>query len=269
MGHALSSRVFAPSPRKRVVYQARNRHVHQLRLGDGHFISTAYVNAGHPRTLLYAHGNAEDLVSVVALAENTLCEELQANVFAFEYTGYPCSTGPAPSERWLYANIEVAYDLLREMYGVPKSRIVLYGRSLGSAVVAHLASRYGERDEQFAGIILESAVASVFRTKVWTNLTLPGDSFATIDHLRGIRVPTLLVHGEDDTLVPIRHSREIAIAIGDIAEYLPVRGRGHNNVTMDIDGCADRRLLRSIRDFMDRAVATAHERLPQYPDDGA
>ncbi len=55
------------------------------------------------------------------------------DVFGYEFPGYGMSTGPdGPSEQGCYAAIDAAHRFLTQEYGIDSTRIVLYGRSLGT-----------------------------------------------------------------------------------------------------------------------------------------
>eukprot|EP00796_Vickermania_ingenoplastis_P002123 gene2123-1299_t len=91
--------------------------------------------------VIYAHPNAVD-IGQVGVDLKKLSEASKVNVLAFEYTGYGLGLGrpPPPSEEETYLNVSSAYFFARSVLKVPRSAIVLVGRSLGSAVVAYLAA---------------------------------------------------------------------------------------------------------------------------------
>lgn len=55
---------------------------------------------------------------------------LQCNIFSYDYSGYGASQGKA-SERNMYADIEAAYNSIKQRYQIPESKIILYGQSIG------------------------------------------------------------------------------------------------------------------------------------------
>ena len=77
------------------------------------------------------------------------------NVMAFDYRGFGNSPG-VPSEEGLYADASAAYAHLVREQGVPPSRIILAGRSLGAAVAVDLATRVDA-----AGLLLFAPIDSV------------------------------------------------------------------------------------------------------------
>lgn len=114
------------------------------------YIETSYNNRVHgwlcthpkpKRYILVFHGNGEHVASMAdELA--FLREHLEATVFAFDYRGYGKSSG-RPIEAGLLEDGLAAQAWLAERSNIPKSKIVLWGRSLGGAVAIHCASQSG------------------------------------------------------------------------------------------------------------------------------
>ena len=183
-----------------------------------------YIDKKAPLTVLFAHGNAEDLGLTLRYFEETL-PDLPCNVFAFEYSGYGQSTGE-PSEGNLYADVEASYLYLRDVLGIPWTKIVLFGRSLGSAAVTHLASVTPVK-----GVILQCPMLSVFRIAFNLRYTLPGDLLANVDRMAAIKAPVLVIHGTRDEVVPFWHGVGIYNACNDkSAEPYWVDHGDHNNL---------------------------------------
>ncbi|KAL7559099.1 hypothetical protein ACA910_017512 [Epithemia clementina (nom. ined.)] len=165
---------------------------------------------------------------------------LQVNLFAYDYTGYGMAfeSGP-PSEEHCYADIEAAYDYLRNTLNIPARNIVLYGRSLGSGPSCYLAVKTAQRDPQskqeaepVGGLILHAPFMSVFRVVIETGCTLPGDKFPNVDLLPMVNSPTILVHGTNDQIVPFNHSERLYESINEKCRARPIyiEGMSHNNV---------------------------------------
>lgn len=62
-------------------------------------------------TLLFSHGNAVDLGQMCSFYIG-LGSRINCNVFSYDYSGYGVSSGK-PSEKNLYADIEAAWQVLR------------------------------------------------------------------------------------------------------------------------------------------------------------
>jgi len=177
-------------------------------------------------TLLFSHGNAEDLGLFMRDFQD-VSRQLRVNVFAYEYTGYGLSTGQ-PAEAAVYADIEAAFKYLRDEMSVPWQRIVPYGRSVGTAPSLHLASQTAVR-----GVILQSPMVSIYRIPFHLRFTLPGDLFANIDKVSSVCCPVFIIHGTRDEIVPFWHGQALHEACkknGIAHDGYVVEGGDHNNL---------------------------------------
>jgi fermentation-respiration switch protein FrsA (DUF1100 family) len=186
--------------------------------------------AGRP-TVLYFHGNGGSLSTM----DQTFGHLRRANFGALvlDYRGYGLSAG-RPSEPGLYRDGLAAYDYLRKQ-GVPAQRILLHGQSLGGGVASYVAT---QRD--CAGLILESTFTSfpAVAAKVCGG-GMPGrlaylavqTQFPSKQRLAGLRLPVLVIHGEEDELIPCSMGKALFAAIpkGQGQLWL-VPGAGHNNL---------------------------------------
>lgn len=130
------------------------------------------------------------------------------NVFAFDYRGFGRTAG-VPTESGLYEDGLAAYRYLTTVLGVPPSRVILAGRSLGSAVAVELATRLPS-----AGALLLSPIESVPDTGAllypWVPVRLLATNrFDSGEKIARIRVPVLVVHAINDRLVPIDAARRL------------------------------------------------------------
>ncbi|KAF4699869.1 hypothetical protein FOZ63_015367 [Perkinsus olseni] len=195
----------------------------QTRLGS--IIPACYLDRGATLTVLFSHGNAEDLGMVMRYWRE-MAPTINVNVFAYEYTGYGLSRGPpTPSEDHLYSDVEAAFKYIRDVIGVPWERTVVFGRSLGSGPSVHLASITAVR-----GLILQSPVLSIFRVGLRFRYTLPGDSFLNIDKMEYVRCPVYVIHGTDDEIVPLWHGKALYELAKHSVTPFWVEGGGHNNL---------------------------------------
>ncbi|GAX10796.1 hypothetical protein FisN_1Hh337 [Fistulifera solaris] len=186
---------------------------------------------------------------------------LQVNLFAYDYSGYGMGMkhGP-PSEEHCYADIEAAYDYLRNTLGIPAQNIVLYGRSLGSGPSCHLAAQtamkskedaeYGSNDGPVGGLILHAPFLSVYRVVVDTGCTLYGDKFPNLDVIPMVNSPTLLIHGTSDQIVPFHHSERLFDALPKSCQARPlyIEGMSHNNVHAQVRPMFVDRLMEYLED---------------------
>ena len=129
----------------KIIFQAQpatyryTPEVFKITTSTGNKISAVYLpNPDAEYTILYSHGNADDLGTVKERIE--ALRQIGFAVLAYDYEGYGTSEGQ-PSEQNTYRDIDAAFDYLVNQVGVPPERIILHGWSLGGGVAADLAAR--------------------------------------------------------------------------------------------------------------------------------
>ncbi|KAG5951582.1 hypothetical protein E4U53_002758 [Claviceps sorghi] len=106
------------------------------------------------KLILYFHGNAGHVAQMYrGPSYHSLTDTSSYHVIAIDYRGFGHSTG-VPSEKGLIQDAETLVEWATEVAGIPSSRIVLFGHSLGTAVASGVAERYTNRGVDFAGIVL-------------------------------------------------------------------------------------------------------------------
>lgn len=198
-----------------------------LKTSDGVDIHGWFVRGpgASRRVLLFCHGNAGNISH--RLDSLKIFHELGLPVFIFDYRGFGKSRGK-PGERGTSLDAEAAWKHLVEARGFSPREIVIFGRSLGGAVAAHLAA---EKDA--AALILESTFTSLpdVATRFYPYLPvrlLARHRYETIAHLRHVNCPTLVVHSPEDELIPFAHGRALFAAAPEPKAFLEISG-GHNN----------------------------------------
>ena len=186
-----------------------------------------YPNAQARATVLIAHGNAGNL-SDRAYLLRALHDRFGVSSFVFDYRGYGRSEG-TPSEQGVLLDAHAARDWLAQREGIDPRDIVLFGRSLGGAVMVDLAAEEGAR-----GLILMNTFTSltdVARSKfgrIPVRVVLKNrlDSLAKIDRYRG---PLLQSHGDADRVIPYRLGRQLFEAAHEPKRFVTVPGADHND----------------------------------------
>ena len=198
----------------------------QLTASDGLSLHAWYVHADRTArgVVLFCHGNAGNISH--RIDSLFLWRDLGMDVLIFDYRGYGRSQG-TPSEAGTHRDARAAWDYLIRQRQVPPERIVLYGRSLGGAMAAPLAA-----DVSPAGLILESTFTSIpdlgsdlywFLPVRW----LARFQYNTLEAVRKVRCPLLVVHSQDDDLIPFSHGKRLFDAAGQPKTFHAMRG-GHN-----------------------------------------
>jgi len=184
-----------------------------------------FVKGVGDKVILFCHGNFGNISSRLDIIQDL--HLLGYNFFIFDYKGFGRSDG-VPSEKGLYADALGACDYLIER-GFSDKDIILFGRSLGGAVAIFLSSSI----QGFRGVIIDSAFLSC-RTLGHDILgyNLPrfmiSNRFESIKRIKNIKVPKLIIHSEDDDLIPFYHGKKLFETALEPKRFLKIRG-SHNN----------------------------------------
>ena len=179
---------------------------------------------GDRPTILFLHGNAGEIAD---RADRFAFYQSQGYGVAFlSWRGYGGSTG-SPSETGLLTDAKAAYDHLRGL-GIPADRIVLVGESLGTgpAVITAAAN-------PVAAVILEapySAAVDIARAAYpWLPVgLLMKDQYRSRDHIDRIGAPLLILHGDNDRVIPQGFGKRLFDAARDPKTFLSLGPVGHN-----------------------------------------
>jgi len=182
----------------------------------------------HPdadRVLLFFHGNAGNISHRQASLE--IFHQLGLNQLILDYRGYGRSGG-RPSESGLYRDARAAWDYLIEARGVAPEDIVLFGRSLGGAVAAQLASQVVP-----GALILESSFSSardvaraLYPVLSW--LVIRRFDFDTVSWLVEVSCPVLVLHSPQDEIIPFALGQRVYEAARQPKVFHTLRG-DHNS----------------------------------------
>jgi hypothetical protein len=178
------------------------------------------------RVVVYFHNNRETVEENVEFARSL--RDRGFGVLMVEYRGYGASRALSPSEEGLYCDAEAALGMLAAR-GVGPDRVVLWGTSLGTGVAAEMARR-GRGSE----LVLVTPYTSIpdlvtAAVPVVPARALMPDQFDTLGKSRAIRVPTLVVHGDCDEVVPFEMGARIARSIPG-ARLVRVPGGRHGDL---------------------------------------
>jgi len=185
---------------------------------------TAWLMPGDGRFLaIYFHGNGG------ALPERTerirQLNRLGLSVLAVEYRGFGATAG-RPSERGFARDADAAYAYVRGL-GISPNKIILYGESLGTGVATALAAR-----SAVAGVILDAPFSSAVdmaadRYWMFPVPLLMKDQFRSDLAITKLDMPVLILHGEQDQVVPIEYGQRLSALGGDNVTFVPIARAGH------------------------------------------
>ena len=200
-----------------------------LRTEDGLSLGAYLVPPSGPNrgmTVLVAPGNAGSRVLRVPLAQRLAARGF--GVLLMDYRGYGGNPGN-PSEHGLIADVRAAYQYLVQQAGAASPRLVYFGESLGAAVVTRLAVEHPP-----AALVLRSPFTDLASVGTVHYPLLPvrqllWDRFPVTELIARVRVPTVIVYGGQDTIVPPEQSRAVAAAAGGPVRTVEVAGADHND----------------------------------------
>jgi hypothetical protein len=197
-----------------------------LQTRDGVRLHAWFIPVEQPRaSVLFCHGNAGNISH--RLDSIRLLHSLGLQVLIFDYRGYGRSEGTA-SEKGSYRDVDAAWHYLLEVRDLPEAGIIIFGRSLGAAVAADLASR-----TRPAAVILESAFTSVPDMAAgiypWLPVRLLSRyRYDNLDKMALISAPLLLVHSRQDEIIPFAHGERLFERAREPKQFLEISG-GHND----------------------------------------
>ena len=200
-------------------------------------------------TVIFFHGNSGNISDVGWLGQ--WFAERGFNALLVDYRGYGASAGEPGDEAGLYRDGDAAVGfVLNEKKEHPR-RIVLYGTSLGTTVVADVASR-GE----VGAVIIESGLSSASSLATHRFSWLPQslhflgkNDFESARKLRDVKSPILITHGDPDPVIPTSEARLLFEAANEPKRLLLFPGAGHN-----VFGSLGDRYLNQVAQFIRESV---------------
>jgi pimeloyl-ACP methyl ester carboxylesterase len=177
-------------------------------------------------TVLVANGNGGNRTHRTELAEALRAEGF--DVLLFDYRGYGGNAGD-PTEEGLALDVRAAHAYLAGDLRIPDEKMVYFGDSLGGGVVTELAVAHPP-----AGLLLRSPFTELADTAAEHYPFLPvrlllKDRYPVAEHVRRVRVPTAVVFGSVDSVVPPAQSRAVANAAAGPVTVVEIRGADHND----------------------------------------
>jgi len=192
---------------------------------DGLTLSGWFIPKEDSRgVLLFCHGNAGNIGH--RLDSIQLFHELGLEIFIFDYRGYGNSEGK-PTEQGTYEDVQAAWQYLIQERQVDQKKIIVFGRSLGGAIASWLASN------NMPGIlVLESTFTSLpdIAATVYPYLPvrlLSRFEYDTLDYLRNVNCPTLIIHSRNDEMMPFVFGQKLYKIAPEPKKFLELSG-SHN-----------------------------------------
>ncbi|MDP4302182.1 alpha/beta hydrolase [Leptothrix discophora] len=174
--------------------------------------------------VFFLHGNSGNLQEWFVNTE--VYRRTNMDLVMMDYRGYGKSSGHIGSEAQLHADVQAVWQSVAERYR--GRRVVVYGRSLGSALAATLAAQL--QPDLTVLVSPYSSMAALARLHYpWVPASLLRYPLRTDEAVARLRTPLLLVHGERDVLIPPSHSLALQ-ALAPSARHVDIAGAGHGDV---------------------------------------
>ena len=220
-----------------------------LRLHGWHFRHRGGIRRG---VVLVCHGNKENLSTHVKLDLWLVSEGY--DLFIFDYRGYGRSEGKTTVEG-IHMDATAALTTLLDMPGNSKERVIVLGKSLGGAVCVHTVAASPHKD-RIRTLVIEGAFADyriMARQEIEKTPTgwvvkyplslLVNNHYSPLEWIPKVPpVPTLIMHGYEDPIVPVLHGRLLYGAALEPKKYWELEGLGHTESSFSAD--TRKRLLR-------------------------
>jgi fermentation-respiration switch protein FrsA (DUF1100 family) len=189
-----------------------------------------FKNPHAKSTLIFAHGNAGNMSD--RMMKIRFFYDLGLNVFIFDYRGYGKSQG-RPTEAGVYLDAQAAYDYLTSRADVDINKIILYGCSLGGAVMIDLATH-----RKAALLIVESSFSNAADMAQIHYPFVPAFflslKFNSLEKVKHLGLPKLFVHSPEDEVVPYWIGQKLYVAAADPKEFIKIHG-GHHDGSMSVE----------------------------------
>ncbi|CAN5121956.1 alpha/beta fold hydrolase [soil metagenome] len=176
--------------------------------------------------VIYFHGNAENVTHYASAAEMFIKKGYE--VWMPDYPGFGKTTGKI-SEQKLYDQSLIVYKLARKKYNT--GSIIIYGRSFGSGIAAHLASYIPNKR-----LILETpyfSIPDLFSSYVpiYPMESMSAFKMNTYKFLQDVKVPVTIFHGDADRVIPYKCAKKLKPYLKTGDEFITIEKGGHNNLS--------------------------------------
>lgn len=193
-------------------------------VAGGHLSAVHFQQPSSRGVVFFLHGNAGDLSTW--LTSTDFYRQIGFDVFMMDYRGYGKSPGRIESEAQLHADVRAAWEWVAPQYAGQKK--VIYGRSLGSALAAHLAA-----EVPCDLLVLVTPFISVLQVTAevypWVPLALVRYPLRTDLNVARVRAPVLILHGDQDELFSMSHAEHLQALLPG-TQLVKVMGAKHGDI---------------------------------------
>ncbi|MBX9724921.1 MAG: alpha/beta hydrolase [Candidatus Obscuribacterales bacterium] len=179
------------------------------------------------RVILVHHGQSGN--TDFHLANCKFLLQPQDGLFIYDYAGFGKSEG-SPTIKGMADDARAAYDCLVTKFKITPKTIVHYGASLGTGPATLIAS-----EKPCGGLILFSPYTTLKDASrsvhpflnIYPDFLLTSYDFDTVANVKLLKAPLFLVHGVEDSAIPVRQADQIFKAAHEPKTFHRLEGQGH------------------------------------------
>ncbi len=201
---------------------------HFIEMEDGAKINALHFTRKESRGLIvYFHGNAGSLARWGEIVVPFL--DMGYEVLITDYRGYGKSTGKRSQKRMLL-DAEKVYASAKDIE--PENRIIVFGRSIGSAFASYLAGKNSP-----SKLILETPFYSLKDVArevipIYPTKLLLRYNFKNHSYLKEAKIPIYIFHGTEDEIVKYDSGKKLYGTLQkNQANFFTIDGGHHNDLS--------------------------------------
>ncbi len=178
--------------------------------------------------IVFFHGNAQ---GYKAELDNLLSYHIDHGygLFYIDYRGYGGVAGQ-PSENGLYVDARAQINALMRDTGLTSDDMVFYGHSMGSGVATQMAVEFTPRAIIYEGAFSATLDIAKGRFPYIPVTYLMKDKFLNRDKMGALTMPKLFLHGQKDTVVPMKFGKQLFDSAPDIKYWTLFPEGGHSDL---------------------------------------
>lgn len=178
------------------------------------------------KAIIFFHGTIGNIT--YELRAIGFLHSLGASLLVVDYPGYGKSEG-RPDQMGCYIAADVAWDFVSKEKGFTDKDIILYGRSLGSAVATYLAAKWN-----CGGLVFQSGFTSIpdMAARMYPYLPVRIFCHTKLNALKLIshcKCPVLVLHSKSDEFIPIKHAKRIYLRAPSPKRFVYIPGTHSSN----------------------------------------
>lgn len=185
--------------------------------------------------LIFSHGNADDCESCRLWCQ-WMSDRLEVNIVSYDYHGYGLAHQSLTTDENMKTSLHAIFDLLHRQMSVPKNKIFLIGKSIGTVPTINFGRH--KDASNIGGVILISPLASGIRVlfpnrkkSFYFQNSLDSLSFPSIERINYIKVPIFVVHGKMDEIIDISNAYALHNKLSEESKFEPLYVQaGHNDI---------------------------------------